>query len=61
MHERYVKYVEGIGVDPATSTVGPWLECDAEHECFRGAHQEEANRIVHGFYRPPFVVPEITP
>ena len=59
MHERYVKYLGDIGVDPATSTLGPWLECDAEHECIQGPCAEEANKIVHGFYRAPFVVPDM--
>ena len=53
-NKRYV-----IGVDPSCSTLGPWLECDAEHECFTGPRQEEVNRIVRGFYREPYVVPEI--
>lgn len=59
MHERYVKYLEGLGVDPNTSTLGPWLECDAENECIKGPRQEEANKLVKGYYREPFVVPEI--
>jgi len=58
MFERYVKYLDGLGVDPNTSTVGPWLECDAEHECIKD--NPKANEIVRGFYRKPFEVPEIT-
>ncbi len=57
MHERYVKYLGDIGVDPATSTLGPWLECDAEHECIKD--NPKADEFVKGFYRMPFVVPEI--
>jgi hypothetical protein len=60
MYERYVKYLDAIGVSPDTSTLGPWLQCDPEHECFQGEHQEEANKLVKGFYREPYVVPEIT-
>lgn len=59
MHERYVKYLGDIGVDPGTSTLGPWLECDAERECIKGPHDEEANKLVRGVYREPFVVPEV--
>ena len=57
MHERYVNYLSDIGVDPATSTLGPWLECDAERECIKD--NPKANEFVKGFYRSPFVVPEI--
>lgn len=57
MFERYVQYVEGIGVDPNTSILGPWLECDNENECIKD--NPKANEIVKGYYRPPFVVPEI--
>ncbi len=59
MHERYVKYLGQIGIDPNTSILGPWLECNAEHECFQGPRQEEANKLVRGIYREPFVVREI--
>lgn len=59
MHERFAKYLGDIGVDPNTATLGPWLECDAEHECFRDNPQ--ANALVKGFYRKPFEVPEIAP
>jgi predicted dehydrogenase len=58
MHERYVKYLGDIGVDPATSTLGPWLECDPAHECFK--ESAEANQLVKGSYREPFVVPEVS-
>jgi predicted dehydrogenase len=58
MFDRYVAYLEGIGVDPNTSTLGPWLECDAEKECIKD--NTKANELVKGFYRSPFEVPEIT-
>ncbi len=57
MFDRYVKYLNGLGVDPNTSTVGPWLECDTEKECIKD--NPKANEIVRGFYRKPFEVPEI--
>ena len=59
MHERYLKYLGTIGVAPETSTLGPWLSVDSENECIVGPHSAEANKIVHGFYREPYVVPEI--
>ncbi len=39
------------------STLGPWLECDAASECIKD--NPKANELVKGFYRAPFVVPEI--
>jgi predicted dehydrogenase len=59
MHERFVKYLGQIGVDPNTATLGPWLECDAGQECFRD--NALANALVKGSYRQPFEVPEIAP
>ena len=57
MHARYLKYLDDLGVDPNSSTLGPWLECDAAAECIKDS--AEANRLVKGFYREPFVVPEV--
>jgi len=57
MHERYVKYLSDIGVNPNTSTLGPWLECDAERE--RIQDNTKANKLVKGSYRKPFEVPAI--
>jgi hypothetical protein len=37
--------------------LGPWLECDVEHECVKDNPQ--ANELVKGNYREPFVVPEV--
>jgi len=59
MHERLVTYLEGLGVDPNTATLGPWLQIDAANECFKGPRAEEANKIVRGWYREPYVVPEV--
>jgi len=44
-----------IGVGVQTVTLGPWLEIDRENECFKD--NEQANRLVRGFYREPYVVP----
>jgi hypothetical protein len=57
MHQRLLKHLAAHQVDPATATLGPWLECDSEHECFKD--NAAANRLVRGFSRAPFVVPEI--
>jgi predicted dehydrogenase len=57
MLDRYLAHLAAHGVDPATSTLGPWLECDPQRECFK--NNEEANKLVHGFYREPFVMPEL--
>ncbi len=57
MHSNYVKYLNGLGVDPATSSVGPWLQCDSERECIKD--NLKANEIVRGYYRKEFDVPEI--
>jgi hypothetical protein len=57
MYDRYVAYLDGLGVDARTSTLGPWLECDPARECIKD--NPRANQIVKGFYRKPFEVPEI--
>ncbi len=57
IHDHYVKHLESLGVDPNTSTLGPWLECDPERECVR--NHPKANEIVKGFYRKKYQVPEI--
>ena len=58
MYNTYVKYLNGLEIDPATSVVGPWLECDAERECIKD--NAKANEIVRGFYRKGYEVPEIS-
>jgi predicted dehydrogenase len=47
-----------IDVDAKTVTLGPWLEIDRENECFKG--NEQANRLVRGFYREPYIVPDLS-
>jgi len=47
-----------IDFDAKTVTLGPWLEIDRQNECFKG--NEQANRLVHGFYREPYVVPDLS-
>ncbi len=58
MHERLLKYLGDIGEDPATATLGPWLEVDSEKECIED--NDEANKIVKGFYRAPYLVPDLS-
>jgi hypothetical protein len=45
-------------IDINTATLGPWLEIDPQHERFH--NHDEANRIVQGFYREPYGMPELT-
>jgi len=58
MHERLLKYLGDIGEDPASATLGPWLEVDSEKECIKD--NDEANKIVKGFYRAPYLVPDLS-
>jgi len=58
MFDRYLAHLKAHDVPPGESTLGPWLECDSRHECFQD--NTEANKLVKGFYRAPFTVPEIT-
>ncbi|MHC4602245.1 MAG: gfo/Idh/MocA family oxidoreductase, partial [Planctomycetota bacterium] len=47
-----------VDVDARTVTLGPWLEVDRQNECFKG--NEQANRLVRGFYREPYIVPDLS-
>ena len=38
--------------------LGPWLDVDRENECFKD--HDEANKLAHGFYREPFIVPDLS-
>ena len=58
MYDRFLAHLQANEIDPNTATLGPWLEVDRENECFRG--HEEANRLVRGFYRAPYVVPDLS-
>jgi hypothetical protein len=57
MHERYLKHIAQHDVDPNTTILGPWLTCDPANECFKD--NAEANKIVHGWYRDPYLVKEV--
>jgi predicted dehydrogenase len=57
MFDRMLVHLKAHEVDPDTTTLGPWLECDRENECFKD--NAEANKLVKGFYREPWLVPEV--
>ena len=58
MYDRYLEHLKANEIDPNTTTLGQWLECDNQHECFKD--HAEANKLVHGFYRPPYTVPDLS-
>jgi len=47
-----------IDVDAGTVTLGPWLQIDRENERFKAS--EPANRLARGFYREPYIVPDLS-
>jgi predicted dehydrogenase len=59
MFDRFLAHLKAqeIDTDARTVTLGPWLELDPQQERFKDS--AEANRLVRGFYREPFVVPEV--
>lgn len=60
MLERLLKHIAAheIDVDAETVTLGPWLQIDREKECFKDS--EPANRLARGFYREPYIVPDLS-
>lgn len=58
MFDRYLNHLKANEIDPVTSTLGPWLECDQQNERFR--NHAKANEIVRGWYRKPYVVPDLS-
>jgi predicted dehydrogenase len=59
MYDRFLEHLDAheIDVDQPTVTLGDWLEIDREAE--RVANHDDANKLVRGSYREPYVVPEI--
>jgi len=59
---RVEEHLAANGVDFSKSqvTLGPWLEMDAVREEFVGGGDavSQANQVLRGRYRKPFVVPE---
>lgn len=56
--DRFQTTLKGHGIDPNTATLGPWLEMDRKKECFK--NHDQANDIVRGYYREPYVIPEVS-
>jgi len=58
--ERFQEHllVNGVDVKLTPRMLGPWLTMDADTERFTGEWAKEANQLVRGTYREPFVVPE---
>ena len=54
--DRYLTHLGAHEIDPATSTLGPWLEIDRENECFQD--HDLANAIVKGSYHAPYLLPK---
>jgi hypothetical protein len=50
--------LNGVDVKQTPRVLGRWLTMDPQTEKFTGEHAEEANKLVRGAYRDPFVVPE---
>jgi predicted dehydrogenase len=68
---RLVEHLTAHGIDPGAGTVtlGPWLEIDRRNERFTDnglvpaearAVAGQANRLVYGFYRGPYIVPDLS-
>jgi predicted dehydrogenase len=57
MLDSYLQHLKAHEVKPEESLLGPWLECDSEKECFK--NHSRANELVKGFYRAPFLIPEV--
>jgi hypothetical protein len=58
MYDRLVAHLKANEVGVDTATLGPWLDVDRPGERFRDS--EEANRLVRGFYRKPYTVPDLS-
>ncbi len=56
--DRFQVTLKGHGIDPNTATLGPWLEIDRKKECVKD--HDQANEIVRGYYREPYVVPDLS-
>jgi hypothetical protein len=58
--DRLVEHLRAheIDVQAKTVTLGPCLEVDRPNECFKD--NAEANRLARGFYREPYVVPDLS-
>ncbi len=59
MANRFFDHLKAhdIDVDAPAAVLGAWLDIDRDRERFRG--NEKANALVQGFYRQPYVLPEV--
>jgi len=57
MHKRYLAHLAAHEIDPSETILGEWLVCDTANECIKD--NAEANKLVRGSYRSPYVVKEI--
>lgn len=58
MYDRFLAHLQGHGIAIDSVILGDRLEVDAPNECFQGHAQ--ANELARGFYRPPYVVPDLS-
>jgi hypothetical protein len=60
MYKRMLEHLKRheIDVNADTVTLGPWLRIDRKNECFKD--NKKANHLMHGFYRRPYVVPDLS-
>jgi len=56
--ERFQTTLKVHKIDPNTATLSPWLEIDRDKECVK--NNDKANELVRGYYRKPFIVPDIS-
>jgi len=58
--ERFQDHLllNGVDLKETPRILGPWLTMDPQTERFTGEFAKEANSLVRGTYRDPFVVPE---
>ncbi|MCL2622476.1 MAG: Gfo/Idh/MocA family oxidoreductase [Planctomycetaceae bacterium] len=58
MHKRYLDHLAAHDIDPSETVLGEWLTCDTANENIVGC--AEANQLVKGYYRSPYLVEEIS-
>lgn len=60
MYHRMLEHLQKheIDVNAGTVTLGPWLQIDRKNECFE--NNKKANQLVRGFYRQPYIVPDLS-
>ncbi|MFV2066796.1 MAG: Gfo/Idh/MocA family protein [Pirellulales bacterium] len=56
MYDRFATHLAARKIELDTARLGPWLEVDRQNERF--TDHDEANHLVHGSYRTPYIVPE---